>query len=179
MKDHGSDHENSSLIKTPKQLIIVILLSFIVPIISIILLTQFALSGKAPSAEALQPEAVAQRIKPVADVVIAGSPEASAEQAVAAAAPAPAAPAPAAAASGNKGEAVYQQSCAACHGPGVMGAPKMGDKAQWAPHVAKGTETLYNSAINGINAMPPRGGNMSLSDADVKAAVDYMVNASK
>jgi cytochrome c5 len=179
MKDHDLDHADSSLIKTPKQLIIVILLAFLVPIISIILLTQLALTGKAPSAEALQPEAVAQRVKPVADVVIAGSAEASAEQAAAAAAPAPAAPVAVAAASGNPGEGVYQQACAACHGAGVMGAPKFGDKGQWAPHIAKGKETLHNSALHGIGLMPPKGGNASLSDADVLAAADYMINAAK
>lgn len=182
MKDHGPDHAHSSLIKTPKQLIIVILLAFLVPIISIILLTQFAISGKAPSAEALQPEIVAQRIKPVADVVIAGSAEASAEQAVAAAAPAPAAPV-AVAAAGDSGESVYQQACAACHGHGVMGAPKLGDKADWQARLAQGKDTLYKHAIGGFTGakgiMPPKGGNASLSDAQVQAAVDYMTSAAK
>ncbi|HEY9396838.1 MAG TPA: c-type cytochrome [Burkholderiales bacterium] len=182
MKDHDPDHAHSSLIKTPKQLIIVILLSFLVPIISIILLTQFAVSGKAPSPEALQPEIVAQRIKPVADVVISGSAEASAEQAAAAAAPAPAAPV-AVAAAGDTGEGIYQQACAACHGHGVMGAPKLGDKADWQPRLAQGKDTLYKHAIGGFTGakgmMPPKGGNASLSDAQVHAAVDYMAGAAK
>lgn len=183
MKDQGSDHVHTSLIKTPKQLVVVIVLAFAVPIISIILLTQLATSGKAPSAEALEPEAVAQRIKPVADVVIADSPQAAAEQvAAAAAAPAPAAAgAPAAAAA--DGETVYKQSCFACHGTGAAGAPKLGDKADWQPRVAQGKDTLYKHAIGGFTGakgmMPPRGGNASLSDADVKAAVDYMANAAK
>jgi cytochrome c5 len=105
-----------------------------------------------------------------------------------AAAPAPApAPAPAApAASGGnvaKGEAVYKQICFACHDAGVAGAPKLGDKAAWAPRIAQGNDTLYTHSIKGFQGkagmMPAKGGNMSLSDADVKAAVDYMVAQSK
>jgi cytochrome c5 len=175
MKDQGSDHAPKSLIKTPKQLVVVIVLAFAVPITSIILLTQLATSGKEPSAEALEPEAVAQRIKPVADVVIADSPEAAAEQVAAAAA----APAGAAA----DGETVYKHSCFACHGTGAAGAPKLGDKADWQPRVAQGKDTLYKHALGGFTGakgmMPPRGGNASLSDAEVKAAVDYMANAAK
>lgn len=176
MKDHGFDHAHSSPIKTPKQLIVVVLLSFIVPVIGIILLTQFVLSGKTPTADMLNPEAVAQRIKPVADVVIAGSAEASAEQAAVAAAPPAATPT---AAAGSSPEAVYQQACAACHGTGVMGAPKLGEKAQWEGRVSKGKDGLYASAINGFGLMPPKGGATSLSDEDVKAAVDYMLEKSK
>jgi cytochrome c5 len=172
MKAQDVDHAHSSPIKTPKQLVVVVLLAFIIPVGAIILLTLLVTSGKSPSADALNPQAVAQRIKPVADVVIAGSEEASAEQA--AAAEGGSAGAPTAVASG---ESVYQQSCAACHGAGVMGAPKFGDKGQWGPHLAKGKDTLYQSALNGIGAMPPKGGNMSLSDEAVKAAVDYMTAA--
>lgn len=171
MKEQDVDHAHSTPIKTPKQLIVVVLLAFIIPIAAIILLTLLVTSGKSPSVDALNPESVAQRIRPVADVVIAGSAEASAEQAAAAEGGAEGTTAVA------SGESVYQQSCAACHGTGVMGAPKFGDKGQWGPHLAKGKETLYQSALNGIGAMPPKGGNMSLSDEAVKAAVDYMTAA--
>ena len=68
--------------------------------------------------------------------------------------------------------------CAACHGTGVNGAPKVGDKAPWAPRIAQGKDTLYKDAIQGKGAMPPKGGS-NASDADVKAAVDYMVAAAK
>jgi cytochrome c5 len=95
----------------------------------------------------------------------------------AAAAPAPAA-APQTAAAGNAGEALYKQTCVACHGAGVAGAPKFGDKAAWAPRIAQGLDTLVQNAIKGKNAMPPKGGS-SASDADVRAAVQYMVNAAK
>ncbi|MFQ3243975.1 MAG: cytochrome c5 [Arenicella sp.] len=70
-------------------------------------------------------------------------------------------------------------SCAACHASGVLNAPITGDAGQWASHIAKGTETLYDNAINGINAMPARGGNASLSDDNVKAIVDYMIAQSQ
>jgi len=70
-------------------------------------------------------------------------------------------------------------SCSACHASGVLDAPITGDAGQWAERIAKGTESLYNNAINGINAMPARGGNSALSDDNVKAIVDYMIAQSK
>lgn len=85
--------------------------------------------------------------------------------------------APAAPAANGKG--VYDASCAACHGAGVAGAPKPGDKAAWAARIKAGNDALYGNAINGKGAMPAKGGNASLSDADVKAAVDYMVSQSR
>ncbi len=100
---------------------------------------------------------------------------------------APAAPAPASAAmptataklDANKGKAVYDTACTVCHAAGVAGAPKTGDKAAWAPRVKTGIEALYASSVKGKGAMPPKGGNLSLPDADVKAAVDYMVGQAK
>jgi cytochrome c5 len=74
---------------------------------------------------------------------------------------------------------VYQASCVACHGTGIAGAPKVGDKGQWAARLLAGTEVLYRNALVGIQSpagvMPAKGGNPSLSDKDVKAAVDFMV----
>lgn len=70
------------------------------------------------------------------------------------------------------------QSCAACHASGVLGAPITGDASAWASRIAKGLDTLNSNAINGINGMPPRGGS-SLSDDNIKALVEYMVNESK
>lgn len=99
------------------------------------------------------------------------------------AAPAPAAsaePAPVASAAGTgdlvKGEQIYTSTCLACHGAGVLGAPKFGDKAVWGPRIAQGIDTLHTNSINGIRMMPPKGGNATLKDEDVKAAVDYMVS---
>jgi cytochrome c5 len=71
----------------------------------------------------------------------------------------------------------------ACHAAGVAGAPKLGDKAAWAPRIAQGADTLHTHAIKGFQGkagmMPPKGGNMGAKDEDVKAAVDYIVSQSK
>jgi cytochrome c oxidase subunit 2 len=77
------------------------------------------------------------------------------------------------------GKAVYDGLCAACHMTGAAGAPKVGDKTAWAPRLAQGTATLHEHAIKGIRAMPAKGGNPGLSDAQVAAAVDHMVSLSK
>jgi len=81
------------------------------------------------------------------------------------------------------GEGTYKASCAVCHSAGIAGAPKSGDKAAWAPRIAQGKETLYKHAILGFQGkngvMPAKGGNSSLSDADMKATVDYMVALNK
>lgn len=108
------------------------------------------------------------------------APEAAAPAAVEAAAPAAAGQAatPTAAPAAN-GKGVYDANCAACHGSGVAGAPKFGDKTAWAARIKTGNDALYGSALKGKNAMPAKGGNAGLADADVKAAVDYMVGQSK
>ncbi|EPC00799.1 hypothetical protein L861_13490 [Litchfieldella anticariensis FP35 = DSM 16096] len=85
----------------------------------------------------------------------------------------------AAAASDIDGEAVYGRVCMACHDTGAAGAPMLGDAEAWAPRLEKGTETLYDHAINGVGAMPPKGGNPNLSDAETKAAVDHMIEAAE
>ncbi len=90
-----------------------------------------------------------------------------------------AAPAPAAAAGPKSGKDVYSGFCTTCHGAGVMGAPKYGTAADWAPRVAKGKDTLYTHAIGGFNAMPPKGMCAACSDDEIKGAVDYMLNGSK
>lgn len=97
----------------------------------------------------------------------------------AAPAPAPIAAPPMAAASPEvlaAGEKVYTATCAACHGAGVLGAPKLADKALWGPRMAKGKAALYTSAMDGVRMMPPRGGNPALKDDELKSAVDFMVS---
>lgn len=74
------------------------------------------------------------------------------------------------------GRSVYVRSCAACHGLGVSGAPKLGDRAAWAPRLQAGPAALRASVLRGKGAMPPKGGNANLSDADVEAAVGYMIS---
>lgn len=94
-----------------------------------------------------------------------------------AAAPAPVVtPAPAYSAAGEK---TYNQACVACHASGAAGAPKLGDKAAWAPRLKTGMAALYAAALKGKGAMPAKGGQATLSDADVKAAVDYMAARSQ
>jgi cytochrome c5 len=81
------------------------------------------------------------------------------------------------------GKATYDTACAVCHAAGVAGAPKLGDKAAWAPRIAQGTDTLYQHAISGfqgtVGFMPAKGGNASLADDAVKSAVDHMVKAAQ
>ena len=117
----------------------------------------------------------------VAEAPAAAAPVAAAPVAVVAAA-APAAPVPAAvikvAAGGGAGEAIYKQACVACHAAGVAGSLKFGDKAAWAPRIKTGLDMLTASAIKGKGAMPPKGGSAA-SDADIRSAVEYMVNAAK
>lgn len=76
------------------------------------------------------------------------------------------------------GAKVYNNTCMNCHGAGVMGAPKLGDKAAWAPRISQGKAALYEHAMNGYKGMPAKGGDDKLSSTDVKAAVDYMVEHS-
>jgi cytochrome c5 len=92
------------------------------------------------------------------------------------AATAPAAAAPAAKPDGKK---IFETTCTVCHGTGVAGAPKFGDKGAWAPRIATGLDTLVKTAIVGKGAMPAKGGNNALSDAEVRAAVEYMVSAAR
>lgn len=77
------------------------------------------------------------------------------------------------------GQQIYRQACAFCHDKGVAGAPKIGDVAAWNPRLAQGRDVLYVAALRGKGAMPAKGGNPSLSDADVIAAVDYLVAKSR
>ncbi len=73
-------------------------------------------------------------------------------------------------------EEIYQ-ACAVCHGAGVLNAPKLGDKAGWGPRLAKGVDQIYENAINGMGAMPPKGGRLDFSDEDIKRTVDYMLDS--
>lgn len=74
------------------------------------------------------------------------------------------------------GEEVYNRACVACHASGAAGAPIIGDAEAWGPRLEQGEETLYDHAINGFQAMPAKGGQPNLSDEEVKAAVDHMLD---
>lgn len=283
MTEHDSEH--TSFIKTPKQLIAVIVLAFVVPIAVISVLASLAARSVDPSASAFSEEAVAKRLKPVGEVVVAAggggaaavrtgrqiveavcvachvaglanapkigdklvwdklikeghqhltenaikgirampprggdpalsdievaravaymanqagaqfsepappavdigtttTPTSASAPATVASAAAPAASTPAAGAAGDgaRGKTVYDANCVACHGAGIAGAPKTGDKAAWASRLKQGMAALYESSLKGKGAMPPKGGNMALSEADVKAAVDFLASQAK
>jgi cytochrome c5 len=150
--------EHSSPIKTPKQLVVVVILSFIVPVVGIILLASWVTSGTRPSAGSttLTAEATALRIAPVARIEI-----------VDVSAPAEL----------RSGEAVYTLACAACHDAGVAGAYKFADQVAWAPVIATGLDSMVANVISGKGAMPARGGNPTLDDLEIARAVVYMSNA--
>jgi len=150
-------HEHTSFIQTPQQLVVVVLLSFAIPIIGIILLVQLVISGHGADPGALTPEAVSARLKPVGRVEFGGAGGGGA-------------------AGARSGEEVVKAVCSACHQAGVAGAPKIGDKAAWAPHVKMGLQHLAELAIKGNKGMPPKGGNPALTDEEVTRAVAYMAN---
>lgn len=156
MSGHDS---HSSFIKTPQQLVIVVLLAFLVPVIGIVMLVQLVVNRPHADPAAMSPEAVAARIQPVGRIEFG-------------AAPGDASRTP------KSGEEVVKSACAACHETGAAGAPKIGDKAAWAKPLAQGLDRLTKNAAGGIRAMPPRGGNPELSDLEIVRAIVYMGNRS-
>lgn len=176
---HVEDHQ--SLIKTPQQLIVIIILAFAIPVVGIIMIASYATGGLKVDEKNgdASPASIAQRLKPVGTLVVGEAPAPAA-----AASPATASPAVKSASGqpvktgASAGKQLYESICVACHGAGIAGAPKAGDKAAWQPRIAKGKDSLYTSALKGKNAMPPKGGSTA-PDADVKAAVDYMVGLAK
>jgi cytochrome c5 len=149
--------QHSSFIKTPQQLITVILLSFLVPIIGISMLVHLVTSKPGADPNALTPESVTARIQPVGRL----------EFGTAAAAP-----------GARTGESIVKATCATCHQAGVANAPKIGDARAWAPHIREGLRGMVATAIKGKGAMPPRGGDASLTDDEVARAIVYMANQS-
>ena len=120
---------------------------------------------------------LAERIRPVGQVYLAGEEQQSSAPVV----EVPAEPEPVATA--MSGPQVYNSACLACHGAGLGGAPILGDAAQWVGRIAQGTDTLKQHALQGFSGglgyMPPKGGRADLSDAEIEAAVDYMVSESQ
>jgi cytochrome c5 len=153
-----AQHEESA-IKTPKQLILAILAGFLVPVICIVLLVLYVTNEKRIGAGSdNSPEAVAQRIQPVADEGFTLK-DANAPKIL------------------KTGEEVYKMTCAACHASGVAGAPKFGDAGAWQARISEGYDTLVKHAINGIRAMPAKGGNPDLDDVEVERVVVLMANS--
>jgi cytochrome c5 len=156
MSEHDSEH--SSFIKTPKQLLAVVVLAFVVPIGVISVLASLASRAVDPSATAFSEEAIAKRLKPVGEVVVAAG--------------------DGTAAAVRNGQQVFDAVCAACHATGALNAPKVGDTAAWASLIKQGHDHLTETAIKGIRQMPPKGGNPELTDIEVARAVAYMANQS-
>ncbi|MGN6527724.1 MAG: c-type cytochrome [Burkholderiaceae bacterium] len=151
---HDEGHESG--IKTPRQLITVVAAAFLVPIIVIVMLVQFVTlrDKESPGSDALAPAEVAKRIAPVAsDAVFDAS--------------IPVVP--------KTGQQVFEAQCTNCHTAGLLGAPKFGDAAAWAPRIAKGFDALLQSALHGKGNMPAQGGG-DFSDYEVARAVVYMAD---
>jgi cytochrome c5 len=153
-QDHDGPHEGP--IKTPKQLILAVVFSFVIPIAVIVLLVKYVGAESRPAAgsDGLGAEAVARRIQPVGHVEIK---DASAPVVL------------------RTGEQVYGAVCTACHGAGLAGAPKFGDAAAWAPRIKTGYEALLTSALKGKGAMTAQGGG-EYADTEIGRAVVYMAN---
>lgn len=158
MIDSHDDHE--SPIKTPKQLIVAVLAGLLVPIIIIVMLIQYVANDKKVGAgsSAQTPEAIVARISPVANEGYTFK-DATGPKVL------------------QSGEAVYKMVCAACHDSGAAGAPKFADAAAWSPRNAQGYDKVVANAINGLRAMPAKGGNPDLDDVEVARAVVHMANA--
>lgn len=158
MSNTQPHEEHESIIKTPKQLITTIVLSFILPVIIIILLVKLVTTGEQVGAgsDVLGPEATQKRIAPVAklDLVDASGPKVF-----------------------KTGEQVYTAVCAGCHIAGAAGAPKFADVAAWSAPIATGLQSMVASVIKGKGAMPAKGGNPALDDFEITRAVVYMTNA--
>jgi len=151
--------EASGPIKNWKQLLVVAVLAFVVPVFIIIAVVKLITGGMnaSPSALHMNEERIASRIKPVGEVNLVQAAAPSAER---------------------SGQEVYDAACSACHASGLMNSPKPGDKGAWGPRIAQGEQTLVSHAINGIRTMPAKGGNPNLSDGEVARAVIWMANQS-
>lgn len=151
----AEDEGHETPIKTPKQLITVVLLAFVVPVLVIVLLVKNVTTSPrdGAGADAMAPEAVAERLAPVGQVILKleGGPA-------------------------KTGEEVFKAQCTTCHTAGLVGAPKFGDAAAWGPRIKTGLESLVNSALHGKGAMGAQGGG-EFSDYEVTRAVVYMANA--
>lgn len=163
---HGAPHsavneaahdEHSSFIKTPQQLLVVLLLSFVVPIIGILLLVYFVLNEHRADPASFEPASVSARMQPVGTVVVVDANAPRVEK---------------------TGEEVVKAVCGACHTTGAANAPKIGDKGSWGNRFSMGLAGLTKSAIVGKGAMPPRGGVADLSDFEIARSIVFMANQS-
>ena len=154
MSDNHHEEAHTGPIKNPKQLLVAVLFSFVIPIFAIIGLVLYVTSADKPAAGAVNPEkAIAERIQKVGMVEIRDANRPL-----------------------RAGEEVYKGQCAACHATGAAGAPKFADAGAWTARIATGLETLVQSALKGKGAMAPQGGG-DFNDTEIARAVAYMANA--
>ena len=152
------------MIRTPKQLVTVVILAFVVPLAIILLAVQFITGGIKvdPNGSAMSDRAVAERM----DVLNSGAPaqiaDTSSTKSIIV--------------TSDPGESLYNTVCQACHSAGIAGAPKTGDKTAWSSRIDLSNDVLYASVINGKNMMPARGGATGATDDDIREAVDYMLS---
>ena len=182
MSQNEHDMGHTSPNRSPKKLITIVVFAILVPILIIALLSQFVanIRGVDMKSPAMSPDAVAKRLKPVGELALAdagGVPAAS--EKMAAAVPGKEKAAASKAEGTADGKKIFETACAVCHAAGVGGAPKPGDKAAWAPRLKTGMNALYANALKGKGAMPPKGGNAALADAEVNAAVEYLARLAK
>ncbi len=154
MSDHSHDEDHTGPIKTPKQLLLAVFYSFVLPVFIIIGLVFYVTSDNKPQAGSSNaPESVAERIQKVGTVEIRDANRAM-----------------------RSGEDVFKAQCTACHTSGAAGAPKFGDAGAWGPRIAKGYDALLTSALKGKGAMGAQGGG-DFDDIEVGSAVVFMANA--
>lgn len=163
-----SKQEDTKFIKTFIGVIIA-LIGLTIALIILATQTGSPTQSELEARQAVDRERTEERLQPVAAVRLSGEPMPEVVQAQ---------QAPAAAAEPKSAEQIVQTVCSSCHGTGVLGAPKIGDKGAWEQRMQQGLDTVVNLAINGIRAMPPRGGDASLSDEQVHDAVVYMLKES-
>jgi cytochrome c5 len=149
---HDEDH--SGPIKNPKQLVLAVFFSFVVPIFAIIGLVYFVVAGNKPAAGSVNMEkSITERLQKVGSVEIRDANRVL-----------------------KTGEEVFKAQCTNCHTAGVAGAPKFSDAGAWAPRIATGYDALINSALKGKGAMGAQGGG-DFEDLEIGRAVVYMTNA--
>ena len=152
--NHDGPHEGP--IKTPKQLVLAVVFSFVIPIFLIVLLVKFVTADHrdASGSDGLSAEAVARRIQPIGSIEVKDASDTAALK---------------------TGQQVFAAQCTACHTAGAAGAPKVGDTAAWEPRIKAGYEALLTSALKGKNAMGAQGGG-DFSDLEIGRAVVYIAN---
>jgi len=154
MSNQHHEEDHTGPIKTPKQLLLAVLYSFVLPVFIIIGLVAYVTSANKPQAgSSNEPEAIAARIQKVGSVEIKDANRAA-----------------------RSGEDVFKAQCSACHATGVAGSPKFGDAGAWGPRIGKGFDALLTSALKGKGAMGPQSGG-DFEDFEIARGVVYMANA--